>query len=156
MCYNYISESKNYCEVFLIMSQNYTNLFDLSKTPDLIQLSDEQQFFVEKALEGNNILVNACIGSGKTTAIQILCDKLPKRKSILYLTYNRLLKIDAQAKIKNSNVQVQNYHGIASYCLNKLNVSVGISDLISCFNELHPPLNHYDVLIIDEYQDNDK
>ena len=35
-----------------------------------IQLSEEQQCFVNKALEGHNILVNACIGSGKTTAIQ--------------------------------------------------------------------------------------
>ena len=65
---------------------------------DTIKLSDEQQFFVDKALEGHNILVDACIGSGKTTAIQMLCDKLPLRKKILYLTYNRLLKNDAQSK----------------------------------------------------------
>lgn len=34
-----------------------------------LQLSDEQQLFIEKALQGYNILVDACIGSGKTTAI---------------------------------------------------------------------------------------
>ena len=50
-----------------------------------IQLSEEQQCFVNKALEGHNILVNACIGSGKTTAIQLLCNKIPKSKRILYL-----------------------------------------------------------------------
>lgn len=120
---------------------------------DAIHLSDEQQRFVEKALKGQNILVNACIGSGKTTAIQLLCNKIPKRKRILYLTYNRLLKLDAQAKIKNHNAKVQNYHGISWYYLNRINVSAGVGDLITRFNEVKPPIDHYDVLIIDEYQD---
>ncbi len=88
-----------------------------------INLSEEQQNFVDHALKGQNILVNACIGSGKTTAIQLLCNKLPKSKRILYLTYNRLLKLDAQAKIKNSNAKVQKYHGIAWYYLHKINIS---------------------------------
>lgn len=118
-----------------------------------INLSEEQQNFVDHALKGQNILVNACIGSGKTTAIQLLCNKLPKSKRILYLTYNRLLKLDAQAKIKNSNAKVQNYHGIAWYYLHKINISAGVGDLITRFNEVKPPIDHYDVLIIDEYQD---
>ena len=45
-------------------------------SPDSVQLSEEQELFIHKALEGHNILVDACIGSGKTTAIQRLCDCL--------------------------------------------------------------------------------
>lgn len=118
-----------------------------------IILSDEQQLFVEKALAGNNILVDACIGSGKTTAIQKLCDVLPKEKNILYLTYNRLLKLDARSKIKSSNVKVTNYHGFAWECLNRVGKQVGLTELVQTFNQIRPPMNHYDVLVLDEYQD---
>ena len=116
-------------------------------------LSKEQQLFILKAKEGNNILVDACIGSGKTTAIQRLCDELPADLKILYLTYNKLLKLDARSKIRNANVTVTNYHGFAYLALKKIGVSSGISDLIQSFNRRKPRLEHYDVLIIDEYQD---
>lgn len=62
-------------------------------TPLNFQLSNEQQIFIEKALQGENILVDACIGSGKTTAIQNLCNELPSKKKVLYLTYNTSLQL---------------------------------------------------------------
>lgn len=116
-------------------------------------LSTEQQLFIENAKAGKNILVDACIGSGKTTAIQHLCDQLSPNRKILYLTYNKLLKLDAKAKIKNANALVSNYHGFAFSALKKAGVTPGISDLIQTFNKKKPAVGHYDVLIIDEYQD---
>ena len=121
--------------------------------PFRFTLSDEQQVFIEKALQGNNILVDACIGSGKTTAIQHLCNEWPDTKKILYLTYNRLLKLDAKSKIKKRNVTVTNYHGFAYMGLRKNRISAGISDLIQTFIKEKPFVEAYDILIIDEYQD---
>ena len=118
-----------------------------------LELSSEQQLFIEKAMQGKNILVDACIGSGKTTAIQNLCNKFSNTKKILYLTYNRLLKVDAKSKIKKKNVTVTNYHGFAYMSLKKINVSAGIPELIQTFIQKKPPVGEYDVLIIDEYQD---
>ena len=71
----------------------------------------------------------------------------------MYLTYNKLLKLDAKAKINKKNVTVTNYHGFAYMLLKRNGISVGISDLIQTFIRERPSVGKYDVLIIDEYQD---
>ena len=116
-------------------------------------LSAEQQLFCDTALAGHNIRVEACIGSGKTTAIQSLCDLFPPNKLILYLTYNKLLKIDAQQKIKNPNVTVTNYHGFVYPFLQRNHIQCSISDSIRIFTQNRLSIPRYDILIIDEYQD---
>ena len=70
------------------------------KKPSVTHLSDEQELFLHKALLGENILVDACIGSGKTTAIQHLCCAFPETTQILYLTYNKLLKLKGKSRTK--------------------------------------------------------
>lgn len=134
---------------------NNSYLFSKWAKPAKVRLSKEQGRLIKLVKEGKNVLVDACIGSGKTTTIQALCNKLPKSKKILYLTYNRLLKIDAKEKIKNKNVFVQNYHGFAYVLLKEISVTVGMSDLIQTFLKKQKELNipKYDILIIDEYQD---
>ncbi len=121
----------------------------------LFALSQEQELLIQKALEGKNILVDACIGSGKTTTIQQLCQRLPASKSILYLTYNRLLKVDAKSKINGKNITVTNYHGFAYNSLKKAGISCGITDLIQTFIAEKTTFPIFDVLVIDEYQDID-
>ena len=118
-----------------------------------VNLSIEQQLFCDKALAGENILVEACIGSGKTTAIQALCNLFPSSKFILYLTYNKLLKVDAKSKIKNTNVTVTNYHGFVYPYLTRNGIRCGISEAIRQFTQHRLSIPRYDILIIDEYQD---
>ena len=109
-----------------------------------VSLSDEQRLFLDKALLGENILVDACIGSGKTTAIQQLCCAFPQTTQILYLTYNKLLKLDAKEKNKNKNVTVTNYHGFAYGMLIRSGVQPNIADAIQLFIKMKPKIKAYD------------
>lgn len=119
------------------------------------QLSSEQQMFIQYGTAGHNILVEACIGSGKTTAIQALCNAI-KGRNILYLTYNKLLKLDAKAKIVSTRTTVTNYHGFAWQELRNAGIRSGVSELIQKYNQSDLPVGPYDVLILDEYQDIDQ
>lgn len=122
---------------------------------DDIELSDEQELFLEYANQGYNVLVDACYGSGKTTAIQRLCKELSaKGFNILYLTYNRLLKADAKAKINLDNVVVQNYHGYVYGLLKQQGYPTGgQGDLMANYQKYRPEVDSISVLVIDEYQD---
>ena len=117
--------------------------------------TEEQQDFLNKAREGKNILVEACIGSGKTTVIQEFCRSLSPELwdsvKMLYLTYNKSLKDEARRKIGSYYwVDVQNYN---SFALAHLETKVAPQEQISTFLEKRPKISKYDILIIDEYQD---
>lgn len=117
-------------------------------------LSLEQKLFIDLALR-ENILVDACIGSGKTTAIQTLCGLMGAGKQILYLTYNKLLKLDAKSKIKTKGTRttVTNYHGFCYSELRRNGLQPNFSDCIQMYNQANLPVRQYDVMILDEYQD---
>lgn len=116
-------------------------------------LTSEQQKMIDLVKENKNVLVDACIGSGKTTAIQVLCNELSSTKKILYLTYNKLLKLDAKHKIKNKNVVRTNYHGFAYGILKRNNIKTSGNDAIKDYIETDIVPGNYDILVLDEYQD---
>jgi len=62
----------------------------------MMKLTQEQNDILEQARSGKNLLVDACIGSGKTTTLQLLCNMFAD--GVLYLTYNKLLKLEAKRK----------------------------------------------------------
>lgn len=118
-----------------------------------IILTDEQQFFIDRAMEGKNILVDACIGSGKTTTIQKACSALNPKK-VLYLTYNRRLYDDACRKIHEANTTIATFHRFAAQCCFGNNIdATSMTTVCRQFanNVTHIP--KYDVVIVDEYQD---
>lgn len=127
----------------------------VTPAPPAITLSDEQQKMVDVAMTGRDVIVEACCGSGKTTTIQQLCQQIGRNQNVLYLTYSKLLKLDAQRRVQFA--RVQNYHGVVYPSLLSQNIRCGISESIKVFNDSFKHLSAnfptYDVLIIDEYQD---
>lgn len=115
-------------------------------------LTGEQEAFVDAVLSGRNVLVDACVGSGKTTAIQELCRRA-SGKRILYLTYNKLLKLDARDRIRMPGVQVQNYHGFAWAELARNGIRPGVSDIMPSYLAAKVRPDPVDLLVLDEYQD---
>jgi hypothetical protein len=121
----------------------------------MVQLSREQQKMVDVALSGRDVIVDATVGSGKTTSIQALCAEAGKDRSVLYLTYSKLLKLEAQRRV--GRAKVQNYHGIVYPALKNAGIRSGIGESIRVFNDQFKTLSanfpRYDLLVVDEYQD---
>lgn len=120
-----------------------------------ITLSGEQQAVVDAVADGQDVIVEACVGAGKTGTIQQIVSQFSWQKRILYLTYSKLLKQDAQQRVRGA--KVQNYHGIVYPHLLNAGIRTGISDSIRTFNRRFDDLSagfpEYDMIVIDEYQD---
>jgi hypothetical protein len=129
-----------------------------SKLPT--KLTVEQQSIVDEVIGGNSILVEAVIGSGKTTLLESIYNSLSD-KNILYLTFNRLLKEEAQSRLKKRKGSViQNYHGFTYPYSLRAGVKSSISDGLKAFRQAHRKelfrVDQFDVVLIDEYQDLDE
>ena len=123
--------------------------------PSQITLSTEQEAVVDAVSSGRDVVVDATVGSGKTSTIQAMCTLLGSEQEILYLTYSKLLKLDAQRRVRGA--RVQNYHGVIYPSLKNAGIRCGISDSVRTFNErfleLSSDFPRYDLLVVDEYQD---
>ncbi|RUA37785.1 MAG: DNA helicase [Bacteroidetes bacterium] len=78
-----------------------------------MQLTKEQSSIIQS--EGN-IKINAVAGSGKTTTLISYAESRPKSSKILYLAFNKSVKLEATKKFKSKklhNVDVQTAHSLA-------------------------------------------
>lgn len=120
-----------------------------------VPLSGEQRRMIDAVRAGRDVIVDATVGSGKTTAIQALCTEVGQDRHVLYLTYSKLLKADAQRRVKHA--KVQNYHGIVYPSLARAGITCGIGESIRKFNTEFTTLStrfpRFDLLVVDEYQD---
>lgn len=122
-----------------------------------IKTSEEQQLILISFNEGNNIAIEACAGSGKTTAIILLALANPNKQFIVF-TYNRRLSDETKERLNKfgiTNVEIQTYHG---FCTKYFSPSHNDTMLArSLYASPHEGsmarLKMFDVFIIDEMQD---
>lgn len=126
---------------------------DVQPLPDC---SDEQQQVIRCLHNGNNVIVDAVAGSGKTTSIFHIAVAFQAMR-ICLVTYNRRLCDETKQKRKEQeidNVDVFTYHGSQAYFYEE-----------ECYTDRHvrdsiltpnkPPAKpiNYDLIIYDEVQD---
>lgn len=117
------------------------------------ELSDEQQAVLDEVKKGSSVVIDSVIGAGKTSCLQAIVNAFPYKR-ILYLTYNKLLKLDAQEKIQNRNATVQNYHGFVYKYLSRRKINVPPDKQIKTFLEKCSDIPLvYDIITVDEFQD---
>jgi len=78
-----------------------------------MQLTHEQQKIISAK---GNLKINAVAGSGKTTTIIEFARSLPSTAKIIYLAFNRSVKLEAREKFSNQglrNVSVETAHSLA-------------------------------------------
>jgi hypothetical protein len=118
--------------------------------------SQEQLGIIAAVKEGKNVIVDAVAGSGKTTTVLGIAKEC-QNKQVLQITYNSALKYEVQEKVKQqgiSNLEVQNYHGLACKYYNRRAYTDGVfSKVVLEDKPLLRPINLCDILVIDEAQD---
>jgi len=119
-------------------------------------LSIEQQHILNEVKTGDNVIVDAVAGTGKTTLIMAIANEL-KSKNILQITYNKSLKVEVRDKIKiagYTNLNVHTYHSLAvCYYIQTAHVDNEIKKIID--NDINPMIQipKIDIIVIDEAQD---
>jgi hypothetical protein len=120
-------------------------------------VSEEQQHIINHVLNGHNVVVDACAGSGKSTTILSMALALPPDKQVLQITYNSELRKDVKHQIEKlciSNLKVHTFHSLAvRYYLASSHTDTGIRKIL--FDNIPPrePIPHFHIIVLDEAQD---
>lgn len=107
----------------------------------------EQLQIIEKAVNGENLIIQAFAGAAKTTTLHMIAEAMPN-KSILYLAYNKAIVTDAVSKMP-SNVTCKTIHSVA-YTNSDKNV---IARLKGPKLEIKWLVSHFKIKTISGYSD---
>ena len=118
--------------------------------------SSEQQGIIDNIVLGNNVCSISVAGSGKSTTILLLANKLKEQK-ILHMTYNSSLRKEFREKVEESNItniDVHTFHSFAvRYFVSNAFTDGGIRDIL--LKKIQPikEIPCYNIIVIDECQD---
>ena len=120
------------------------------------ELSDEQQAILEYIKLGNNVVVDAVAGTGKTTMILSIARALPNMK-ILQFTYNSSLKDDVRKRALETgldNIEIHTFHSfMPAYYLNGGFNDSDMRKILSRDLGPYRQIPKFDILVLDECQD---
>jgi len=138
------------------MTDEEDSIADSSVPSSVPYPSTEQMTAIQHILDGDNVVLDAVAGSGKSTTILSLANLAPTKK-ILQIAYNAMLRKDIEAKLKKStitNVKVHTFHSLSvRYYLTTAHTDTGIRQIL--LQNMHPreKIPAYDIIVLDEAQD---
>jgi hypothetical protein len=102
------------------------------------EASAEQQLVCDHICLGENVVVDACAGSGKSTTILTVANALPKKR-FLQITYNAMLRKEFKEKVAEcglDNIEVHTYHSFAvKYFFRDAHTDTGIRHLLYSYSK---------------------
>ena len=119
-------------------------------------ISDEQAVVLKHIKAGQNAVVNAVAGSGKSTTVLSIAAAM-KSSKIIQFTYNSMLRFEIKEKteaLNINNLDVHTYHSMAvKYYNASAYTDTGIRSILA--NKVVPRIHvpKKDVVVIDEAQD---
>lgn len=118
--------------------------------------SEEQQLILDIIPSGQNIVIDAVAGSGKTTTILWIAKSFAN-KNILQITYNSQLKTEVRDKVSKmnlSNIEIHSYHSLSvKYYKKEAHTDEIIANIIKENIPQIQNIPNYDIIILDEVQD---
>lgn len=118
--------------------------------------SEEQEHVMEDIQYNNNVVVDACAGSGKSTTVLSCAKFLPSLKFI-QITFNKMLQEEVKQSIDKlmlKNIQVYTFHGLAvKYYNNHCHNDMGIRKVMREKSTPRVNISPFDVIVLDETQD---
>ena len=126
------------------------------KREHMNQPSEEQQIIINLIIEGQNVIVDACAGSGKSTTILSAAIQIPDKR-FLQITYNASLRKEVKEKVREhciKNLTVHTYHSLAVAKYTQLaHTDTGIRHLLHENLSPSTPIKCQQIIVLDETQD---
>lgn len=119
-------------------------------------ISEEQAVVLKNTKNGQNSIVDAVAGSGKSTTVLSIAAALTSQK-IIQFTYNSMLRCEIKektAQLKINNLDVHTYHSMAvKYYYTTAHTDTGIRHILATKMKPRIHIPKKDVIVIDEAQD---
>jgi hypothetical protein len=119
-------------------------------------ISEEQAVVLKNTKNGQNSIVDAVAGSGKSTTVLSIAAALTSHK-IIQFTYNSMLRCEIKektAQLKIGNLDVHTYHSMAvKYYYTSAHTDTGIRHILATKMKPRIHIPKKDVIVIDEAQD---
>lgn len=105
-----------------------------------VRPTEEQLDIIRTVAKGENLVINAFAGSGKTTTLEMIAEEM-NNKRILYLVYNKSMEQEAKKRFKQEYVKITTIHSLAyrymTYSLDLKNRQLGNVSYLDVANKLN-------------------